>query len=132
MARIERSFSASFEDIAEVTGFVESFFEQEEIPIKILMKMNIAVDEIYSNIAKYSRANSSTVMCSAEEGKLMLVFKDNGIEYDPTKMPEPDTTLSAEEREIGGLGIFLIRQIMDEVKYERINNQNILTIKKNL
>ena len=63
---------------------------------------------------------------------LIFVLTDSGKEFDPTKVPDADVTLSAEEREIGGLGIFLIRQIMDIVEYQRIDGKNVLTIGKQL
>ena len=66
------------------------------------------------------------------EGSIVLVLTDTGKEFDPTAAPEADVTLSAEDRQIGGLGIFLIRQIMNEVKYERIEGKNVLTLEKKL
>ena len=66
------------------------------------------------------------------EGSIVLVLTDTGKEFDPTLAPEADITLSADEREIGGLGIFLIRQIMNEVRYERIDGKNVLTLEKKL
>ena len=65
-------------------------------------------------------------------GSVILVLTDTGKEFDPTMVPETDITLSADERPIGGLGIFLIRQIMNEVKYERIDGKNVLTLEKRL
>ena len=66
------------------------------------------------------------------DGSIVLVLTDTGKEFDPTAAPEADVTLSAEDRQIGGLGIFLIRQIMNEVKYERIEGKNVLTLEKKL
>ncbi len=89
---------------------------------------DIAVDEIFSNIAQYSGASSVTLGCALSDGKATLRFSDNGRPYDPTGKPDPDTTLSAEERDIGGLGIFMVKKIMDEVSYEYTDGLNILTL----
>ena len=67
-----------------------------------------------------------------QEGSIVFVLSDSGKEFDPTMAPEADVTLSAEDRQIGGLGIFLIRQIMNEVRYERIDGKNVLTLEKKL
>ena len=76
---------------------------------------------------------SGQVLVEVAKGeKLIFTITDSGVPFDPTQKEEVDITLSAEEREIGGLGIHLVRQIMDEVKYERTNNQNILTLVKKL
>ena len=73
-----------------------------------------------------------TVFQTLHEGSIVFVLTDTGKEFDPTAAPEADITLSAEDRPIGGLGIFLIRQIMNEVKYERIEGKNVLTLGKKL
>ena len=90
----------------------------------------MAVDEIFSNIARYSGAAVATLGCAAEEGRATLRFSDNGRPYDPTGNPDPDTALSAEERDIGGLGIFMVKKLMDEVTYEYADGLNILTLVK--
>lgn len=103
---------------------------QAEVPVKIAMKMNVAVDEIYSNIQHYSGATKATVECTVEDNRIMLVFTDNGSPYNPLDKEDPDTTLSAEEREIGGLGIFMVKKTMDDVTYEYSTGFNRLTLKK--
>ena len=82
----------------------------------------------------YPKEKHESIYLSARlhEGSIVLVLTDTGMEFDPTMVPEADITLSADERQIGGLGIFLIRQIMNEVKYERIDGKNILTLEKKL
>ena len=92
----------------------------------------MAVDEIFSNIARYSGATSVVLGCSLKDGKATLRFSDNGRPYDPTEKPDPDTTQSAEEREVGGLGIFMVKKLMDEVTYEYADGSNILTLVKSL
>ena len=93
-------------------------------------KKNIAVDEIFSNIARYSGAASVSVGCEAADGLAVLRFADNGRPYDPTEKADPDITLSADERGIGGLGIYMVKKTMDEISYEYADGFNILTIKK--
>ena len=116
--------------VGEVTGFVESFLEENDFPMKTIAQVNIAIDEIFSNIALYSGATSATVKCLVEDGKVVVEFSDNGKPYDPMANPDPDTTLSAEDREVGGLGIFMVKKTMDDISYVFKNKKNILTISK--
>ena len=115
----------------DVVSFVEETLAQAEVPMKAAVKMNIAVDEIYSNIQRYSGATSATLECTAHNGRITLVFTDNGSPYNPLEQADPDTTLSAEERETGGLGIFMVKKTMDDVVYEYSEGANRLTLKKN-
>ena len=104
------------------------------IPEELNMPMNLALEEIVSNVMLYAYPGKSgqvLVECT-KEGRLIFTITDSGIAFDPTQKEEVDTTLSAEEREIGGLGIHLVRQIMDEVVYERIDDKNVLTLVKTL
>ena len=88
------------------------------------------MNEIYSNIRLYSGATKATVECSVDDSLIMLVFTDDGRPYNPLEQDDPDITLSAEEREIGGLGIFMVKKTMDEVTYEYSEGWNRLIIKK--
>ena len=99
------------------------------------MQIDIAIDELFGNIAQYAynpETGDATVRVEVVKNPLSVVitFIDNGIPYDPLKKADPDTTLSAEEREIGGLGIYMVKKSMDEIAYEYKDGQNILTIKK--
>ena len=114
----------------EACAFFEDILAGHNIPEKIIFQINIAVDEIFSNIAQYSGATSATLGCEITDHKILLRFADNGRPYDPTEQPEPDTTLSAEDRSIGGLGIYMVKKTMDAVVYEYQNGFNILTIEK--
>lgn len=113
-----------------VVSFVEDALVQAEAPAKLIIKMNVAVDEIYSNIQRYSGAAEAEVECTVENHQIRLVFTDNGSPYNPLDQEEPDTTLSAEERELGGLGIFMVKKTMDDVVYEYSAGWNRLTLKK--
>lgn len=124
-------------NIDQVTGFVEKFLEEKEAPMEFVMKINVVIDEIFSNIARYGfpEGEPSKVRITASinsDNQFVLVFIDNGIPYNPLAKEDPDITLSAEDRPIGGLGIFIVKKIMDEMLYERSNNRNILSLKKNL
>ena len=118
------------ENMQAVLDFVEQTLDRAEVPVNTAMKMNIAVDEIYSNIRLYSGATKATVECSVDDSLIMLVFTDDGRPYNPLEQDDPDITLSAEEREIGGLGIFMVKKTMDEVTYEYSEGWNRLIIKK--
>jgi sigma-B regulation protein RsbU (phosphoserine phosphatase) len=120
----------TLESIEQVTAFVEQELEAADISMKMIAQMNIAVDEIYSNIARYSGANDATVGVNVEDGRVTLRFADNGRPYDPTVKPDPVTTLSAEERDIGGLGIYMVKKFMDTVEYKYHDGLNILTLTK--
>ncbi len=118
------------ESMEQVLAFVEQELEAAGIPRKVIAQMNIAVDEIFSNIARYSGASEATVGVTVEEERLILRFADNGCPYDPRKRPDPDTNLSAEERDIGGLGFYIVKKSMDTVEYEYQDGFNILTLTK--
>ncbi len=120
----------SGEAVSEVTEFVEGILSENDIPFKTIAQVNVAIDEIFSNIALYSGATSATVTCTLNKDDIEIVFTDDGEPYDPTKSEDPDTTLSAEERKIGGLGIFMVKKTMDDISYEYKENKNILTIRK--
>ena len=122
----------TLDKLPEATGFFEDILSAANAPMKVIAQVNVAVDEIFSNIARYSGATAATLGCSLADGRMTLRFSDNGRPYDPTGKPDPDTTLSAEERDIGGLGIFMVKKIMDEVTYEYVDGLNILTLVKAL
>ena len=122
----------SMETVSQVAEFMESEMEKFEVSPKISMKLLIAIDEIYSNIVRYSGATEATVSINKVENYLKLQFKDNGKPYNPLEAEEPDITASAEDRSIGGLGIFMVKKMLDNVEYSYVDNYNILTLTKNL
>lgn len=115
----------------EVSAFIEQFYESREVPMKVIMSMNIVLDEIFSNVVYYSGAASVRISCDAVNHSAVLVVEDDGSPYDPTQTEEPDTALTAEEREIGGLGIHLVRKMMDGIVYRREDGWNRLRMEKN-
>lgn len=118
----------SMDTIGQVSAFLEQELEKLEVPMKTANKLQIAMDEIYSNIVRYSGASDAEIQCGAEDGILTLRFRDNGTPYNPLEAEAPDTTLSAEERSIGGLGIFMVRKMMDSVDYMYKDGHNVLTL----
>ena len=115
-------------DSDSYTQVADSLSSKLETVPKIASKINIVFDEIYANIVNYSKAKHATISYSIENGKLYLVFADDGIRYNPLEAAEPDTTLSAEERQIGGLGIFMVRKMTESMEYEYKDGKNVLTL----
>ena len=125
------------ENLGEVSAFVDSHLEEIDCPIKAQMQLDIAVEELFVNIANYAYApdtGKATIRLEINEEPLSvsITFIDNGVQYDPLAKADPDITLSAEERAIGGLGIFMVKKSMDDMFYEYKDSQNVLTIVKKL
>ena len=124
-------------DISEISRlyeFIEELGSYFSLSPDIVFNLNLVLEEAVVNIINYAypKEDHESIYLSAKmhEGSIVLVLTDTGKEFDPTAVPEADVTLSADDRQIGGLGIFLIRQIMNEVKYERIEGKNVLTLEK--
>ncbi len=133
----ELLLDAVTENIETATDFVNEHLESLNCPMKAMMQIDIAIDELFGNIAHYAYhpdVGPATVRVEVAENPLAVIitFIDNGIPYDPLKTEEPDITLSAEERQIGGLGIYMVKKSMDEITYEYKDGRNILRIKKKL
>ena len=133
----ELTIAAVIENIDAVTDFVNEQLESYDCPMKAQMQIDIVIDEIFGNISHYAytpAVGDATIRVEVAEDPLCatITFIDSGVPYDPLAKADPDTTLSADEREIGGLGIFMVKKSMDEVTYEYKDGQNILKIKKNL
>ena len=131
----ELTIAATMENIEVVTDFVNQQLEALNCPMKAQMQIDIAIDELFSNIARYSynpEVGQATVRVEVVEDPLAvtITFIDNGVPYDPLAKADPDVTLSAEEREIGGLGIYMVKKTMDDITYEYKDGHNILSIKK--
>ena len=133
----ELNIAATIENIETVTDFVNGQLEAYDCPMKAQMQIDIAIDELFGNIAHYAynpEVGDATVRVEVIEDPLAVVitFIDKGVPYDPLAKADPNIALSAEEREIGGLGIFMVKKTMDEITYEYKDGQNILAIKKSL
>ncbi|MBR1472408.1 MAG: ATP-binding protein [Lachnospiraceae bacterium] len=135
---VELTVPAVFDSYDRVTAFVEAELEKRDCPITAQSQISIALDEIYSNIVNYAYPDGTdgelTLQLAFEpenaEDLVCMTFIDNGVPYNPLIKSDPDTTLSAEEREVGGLGIFMVKQLMDHMEYEFRGGQNILILKK--
>ena len=133
----ELTIAATVENIDVVTGFVNEQLEALECPMKAQMQIDIAIDELFGNIAHYAYnpdVGEATVRVEVQKEPLSVIitFIDGGVPYDPLAAADPDTTLPAEERGIGGLGIFMVKKSMDEIAYRYENGKNILSIRKKL
>ena len=133
----ELTVEATLENMDKVIGFVDGMLEEYGCGVKEQMAIDVAVDELFSNIVHYAynpEIGCATVRVDVKNDPLAveITFIDNGVPYDPLAKRDPDITLSAEERQIGGLGIFIVKKSMDAVNYEYKDGKNILTIKKDL
>ena len=131
----EITVDADVKALPDVQKFVEEKLEAASCPMKPMMQISVAVEEIFVNIAHYAYKDKggkgdATVKIRIADQTSEIVFIDSGVQFDPLSAEEPDVTLSAEEREIGGLGIFMTQKTMDDVKYEYTDGKNILTLKK--
>ena len=111
-----------------VSEFAKSLTEKLAVVPKVANKVSIAVDEIYSNIINYSGAELATISYEIKDGRLYITFTDDGIPYNPLEAEEPDITLSAEERKIGGLGIFMVKKMTESMEYTYEDDKNILSL----
>ena len=126
---------ALLDKLDEVLAFVDSHLEAADCPMKAQMQIDVAVEEIYVNIVSYAYApktGPAVIRMQMEEAVpgTRITFIDWGTPYDPVAKPDPDVTLSAEERQIGGLGIYMVKKSMDGMVYAREGDQNVLTITK--
>ena len=123
-------------EISKLNEFVEEIGNEFSLTPDVVFNVNLVLEEAIVNVINYAypKEEHQYIYLSAHvhEGSIVFVLTDTGKEFDPTLAPEADITLSADEREIGGLGIFLIRQIMNEVRYQRIEGKNVLTLEKKL
>lgn len=126
---------AQAENLETVNTFIDGFLEENDCPMKTQMQIDLCVEEIFINIANYAYGDGAgTVEISIEnnDGEITIVFKDSGKPYNPLEKEDPDTSLSAEEREIGGLGVFLVKKNMDSVSYLYENDRNVLILSKRI
>lgn len=129
------SLEAKLENIPKVTEFIDLELEALDCPMKAQMEIDIMIDEIFGNIVNYAYGDDSgpvTVQFETcrEPLSVIITFEDQGIPFDPLTTEEPDVTLSADQRKIGGLGIFIVKKTMDKVDYEYRDGRNILKVKK--
>ena len=134
---INKTFPAKVEALSDVLGFVDQALERYECPMKIQTAICVAIEEVFVNVAHYAYEDGEgdmtlSVGLDAESREITFRMTDKGTPFDPLKKPDPDITLSAEEREIGGLGIFITKKTMDTVTYAYENGENVLTMIKKI
>ena len=132
-----KTFSAKTDVLSDVLGFVDQMLDSFACPMKIQMAICVAIEEVFVNIAHYAYGKGQGDMnlgIGFDEESRVITFRmaDQGIPFDPLQQPDPDITLSAEDREIGGLGIFIAKKTMDSISYAYENGENILTMIKKL
>ena len=123
---------AKIEKLDEVLDFLDARLEEWDCPMKTITQINIAAEELFVNIAHYSGSPTAKIAITREGPSAQITFTDSGTPYNPLEREDPDVTLSAEERDIGGLGIYIVKKSMDFVGYEHKEGHNILTIRKNI
>ena len=133
----EITVQATIENIEPVTDFVNEQLDAIGCPLKARMQIDVAIDELFSNIAHYAyhpETGQAVVKVDeeADPPAVCITFVDNGVPYDPLAKEDPDITLSADERQIGGLGIYMVKKTMDDLSYKRTEFENILTMKKQI
>ena len=133
----KRIIPARLDCLDDATGFVEQILERAGFSEEKKLQVHLVVEEIFVNIASYAYENGNGKMnLRIEETEdphtVEITFTDSGIPYDPLAKDDPDVTLTAEERQIGGLGIFMFKKMMDDVRYEYKDGKNVLTLIKNL
>ena len=126
---------ATLDNLEVVQNFVNEELEIQGCSMKVMMQIEIAVEEIFVNIVHYAynpQVGKATIRCEVTDNPMQVIiqFLDSGIPFDPMAKEDADITLSAEERNIGGLGIYMVKQSMDEVNYEYKDGKNVLTIRK--
>jgi len=132
----ELVLDATIENIEQATAFMDAFLEEIDCPMRAQMQLDVMMDELFSNIAPYAYApeiGKATVRLEQLQNPagVSITFLDSGKPYNPLEKEDPDVTLSAEERDIGGLGIFMVKKTMDSVTYQYEDDKNVLTVLKN-
>ncbi len=133
----ELTLDATVENLPQVLALLEETLEAAECPLKTQMQINVAAEEIFVNIAHYAYAPETgkatvDIEITREPAEATIRFSDGGKPFDPTAKADPNVALPAEQRDIGGLGIFMTKKLMDEVTYAYRDGKNVLTLKKTL
>lgn len=130
----ELHIEALTENLTKVLEFIDSELENNDCNMKSQMQIDIAVEELFVNVASYSYEGSTGMaditLDIDSDRRARITISDSGIPYDPLKKDDPDVTLSAEERSIGGLGIYMVKKSMDDFTYEYKDGKNVVTITK--
>lgn len=133
----ELTVEARLEQIPQVTAWIDAELEALDCPMRAQLQIDVAIDEIFSNIARYAYGEGmgdATVRFDFDPAARVaaITFEDSGTPYDPLAKEDPDISLGAQERSAGGLGIFLVKKTMDGMRYRYENGKNILTLQKKI
>ncbi len=132
----ELFITADTDNLDKVIEFVDENLRELSCADKIRMKLELATEEIFVNIANYAYAGTGEayigIEATEDKKSVKIIFKDSGIKYNPLLKADPDVSLPAEKRRIGGLGILLVKKIADEISYEYIDGNNVLTVIKKI
>lgn len=132
---MEKRFNASIGSLHEVLKFIEIQLDEHNCSMRTSMMIQVIVEEIFVNIAKYAYPEQDgccDISIDFNDNYVCISFVDEGIEFNPLVKEDPDIESNADDRPVGGLGIFMMKKTMDEVHYERKDDKNILIIKKNI
>ena len=133
----ELTLEAKVDNLNLVMAFVDAYLESLDCPVRTQMQIDVAVEEVFVNVASYAYTPDTgevniRIEMEQDPRAVAITFEDRGIPYDPLAKKDPDITLSAEERQIGGLGIYMVKKSMDDMQYRYEDGKNILTIRKQL
>ena len=133
----ELTLTATLEELDRVLAFLDGTLEKLDCPVKTKMQLDVALEELFVNVAHYAYTPGTgpvTIRLETADApkRIRVTLTDRGVAFDPLARKDPDVTLSAEERQIGGLGIFMVKKSMDDVAYARVDGQNVLTVTKKL
>lgn len=135
MRMIENRYEANLEDLNKMIEPILSSLEEKEVNHKIIYQVNLVLEELLANICRYAYSpNKGYIDLSYElnADSLRIVIKDKGRAFNPLEEKDPDLTASSKDRPIGGLGIYLTKKMVDSIKYQRIDDANVLEFEKNL
>jgi len=128
------SLTNRLNDLGKIAGALEDIADLWSLPVDLTMTLNLVIEEAFTNVVNYAFQDESfhdiELVIQKIDNRLVISLKDDGVAYDPTLNSDPDISTSARDRKIGGLGIFLIKKMMDKVSYERSGETNILTMEK--
>ena len=132
----EITVAADLDSLNDVLAFVDGEMERAGCSMKLMTQVDMAVEEIFVNIARYAyhpEAGEASIRCEAggDPFRIVVGFADRGRPFNPLDRKDPDVTLDAEARQLGGLGILMAKKLMDEIQYEYRDGKNILTLRKN-
>ena len=135
LEEIELNLKAILEDLPRAIESIDNFLRRKGIEKETILKLQLAMDEAITNIIEYGcqdKAGVIKIVCNLSAKEITLIIEDNAKPFNPLTVKEPELSSDVEKRKIGGLGVFIMKKMMDEVSYEFRNGKNILTLKKKI